>query len=58
MFNQTLHRDGKHIFCYGLQTFSSEQTLERHVNNCQKINGKQMIKIIKKDETVKFKNST
>ena len=43
MYNQTLHRDRKHFCRYCLQSFTTEQILERNI-----ING----------ETVKFKNYT
>ena len=58
IFNQTLQGDRKHIFCYCFQSFSTAQTLKRHVNICFEINGKQTIKMAKKDETVKLKNYT
>ena len=38
--------------------FSTAKILERHVGDCFEINDKQMIKMAKKDETVKFKNYT
>ena len=55
MYNQTLHHTRKH-FCYCLLSFSIENILERHSNDCLKINGKQTINMTKKGETVKFKN--
>ena len=36
--------------------FCTEEILERHIQDCFKINGKQRIIISKKDEYVKFKN--
>ena len=54
MNNQTLHRDRKHFCRYCLQSFSTAQILERHVSNCFDINIKQMIKMAKTGETVKF----
>ena len=52
--NQTLHR-----FChYFLQSFSTEKILERHVNHCLEVNGKQMKKMDKRCESIKFKNYT
>ena len=46
----------KHFCCYCLQPFSREETLNCHVKDYFKINGKQMIKIPEKGEYVKFKN--
>ena len=55
MYNQTLHRDRKHFCRYCLQSFTTEQILERDIiNDCFEINGKQMIKMAKK---VKLLNS-
>ena len=55
MYNQTLHRDRKHFCRYCLQSFTTEQILERNIiNDCFEINGKQMIKMAKK---VKLLNS-
>ena len=45
---KTLHYDRKHFCCSCLQSCSTAQILERHVNDCFEINGKQMIKIAKK----------
>ena len=56
MYNQTLHHDRKHFGCYCLQSFSAAQLLEEHVNDCFEFNSKQMIKMTKEGETVKFKN--
>ena len=47
------------IFChYWLQSFSTVQILERHVNDCFEINVKQIIKMAKNGKTFKFKNHT
>ena len=55
MYNQMLHRDRKHFCRYCLQSFTTEQILERDIiNDCFEINGKQMIKMAKK---VKLLNS-
>ena len=43
---------------YCLQSFSTAQVLERSVNGCFKTNYRQMIKITKKGQAVKFKNYT
>ena len=48
----------KYICCYCLQSFTTAQILGRHVNDCFDINEKQMIKMVKKSESVKFKNYT
>ena len=39
-----------------MQSFTNVQILEKHVNDYFEINGKQMIKVTKKGEAVKFKN--
>ena len=54
MYNQTSHRDKKYICCYCLQSFSAVQVLEKHVNDCFKINSRKTFKITKK---VKLLNS-
>ena len=41
-----------------MQSFRAAQILNRHVSDYFKINGKQMIKMTKKVEAVKFKNYT
>ena len=48
MFNHTLHRERKHSCCYYLQTYNTVEILKSHVNDCFKINGKKMIKMLKK----------
>ena len=53
--NNTLQRGRKH-FCYCLQAFSTEEILKSYVKDCFKINGQQMIKMLKKGEYVPFKN--
>ena len=55
MHKQTLHHDWKRFCNYGLQTLL---LCKRHINDCFENFGKQMIKMDKKDETVKFKNYT
>ena len=55
IYNQTLHGDRKHFFHYCLQSYSTVQILDRHVNDCFEINCKQMIKMDKKGESVKCK---
>ena len=56
MYNQTLHRDKKHFHRSFLQSFRTAQILDRHVDDFLKSNGKQMIKMAKKNEIIKFKN--
>ena len=48
LYDHTLHRRRKHICCYCLQAFCTEEILKSHVNECFKINGKQMIQLPKK----------
>ena len=52
MYNNTLQRGRKH-FC---QAFSTEEILKCYVKDCFKMNGQQMIKMLKNDEYVRFKN--
>ena len=56
MYNKTLHHGRKRFFRYCLKYFSSAEILQRHANYQFKMNDKQMIKMPKKCETVKFKN--
>ena len=56
MYNQTLHRDRKHFHRSFLQSFRTAQIFDQHVDNIFKSNGKQMIKMAKKEEIIKFKN--
>ena len=48
MYDHLLQGGRENIFCYCLQAFSRPEILKSHVNDCFKINGKQMIKIPKK----------
>lgn len=48
MYNQTLYCDRKHIFHYRFQSFSTAQTLQRHVDYCFEINGKKTINMLKR----------
>ena len=54
--DHSLHCSRKHFCRYCLHAFITEEILKRHIKNCFKINGKQTIKMPKKDEYVKFKN--
>ena len=47
MYDHTLHR-GRKKFCRYLHAFSTEEILKRHINDCFKINGKQIIIMPKK----------
>ena len=53
--NQTLHRNRKYFYLYCLQSFSTEQILEKRVNDCFEINDKQIIKIVKKVKLLNLK---
>ena len=55
MFNQTLQRDRKHFCRYCLQSFSTAQILNRHVNDCFEINGKQIVKKVNKVKPLNLK---
>ena len=55
-FDHSLHRGRKHFCCYCLHVFIREEILEHHTKGCFKINDKQMIKMPKNGEYVKFKN--
>ena len=56
MFNQTKHKERKHLCMHCLQCFSSEQVLTNHKEICIQINGEQDIKITEKGSKVKFTN--
>ena len=55
IYDHTLHRGEKHFSRYFLQDFRIVKILKGHVNDCFKINGKQMIKMLEKGEYVRFK---
>ena len=48
MYDYSLHLEKKHFCWYCLHVFITEEILKRHIKNCFKINGKQMIKMPKK----------
>ena len=54
-YDHTLHPGRKNFCHYCLQDFSTEVILKCHGNECFKINGKQIIKMSKKGEYVRFK---
>ena len=56
MYDYMLHLGRKHFCCYCLQGFRKAKALKRHIKDSFKINGKQRIKMPKKDEYVRFKN--
>ena len=56
IYYHALYRGRKHFCRYFLQDFSKAEILKSHVNDCFKINGKQMIKMPKIGEYVRFKN--
>ena len=56
MYDHLLHLGRKYFCRYCLHAFITEEILKKHIKNCFKINGKQMIKMPKKGEYVKFKN--
>ena len=57
MYNQSKHKERKHLCMYCLQCFSSERILANHVNNCLTINGAQAINMPKQGENMlKFNN--
>ena len=43
MYDQSLHRRGKHFCRYCLHAFITKEMLKCHVKDCFKINGKQTI---------------
>ena len=55
IYNQILHYDKKPFCYYCLQSFTTTHILERHGNNCFKINGKQIIKIAKNVKLLNLK---
>ena len=54
MLSYTHHT--KHICCYCSQAFCTGEILKSHVNDCIKVNGKQMIKMPKNGEYVRSRN--
>ena len=56
MYDHALNRGRKQICRYCSQDFSKVEILKSHINDCFKINGKQMFKIPKRSENVRFKN--
>ena len=56
MYDYILHRKRRHFCCYYLEAFSAAEMLKNHVNDYFKISGKEMIKMSKKGDYVRFKN--
>lgn len=56
IYKQTSYQDRKRFYFYFLQSFSTAWILERYVNGFFEPNIKQMIKVAKKVQIVKFKN--
>lgn len=54
MYNQTLYQHRKHFCMYCLQTFSSEDVLTKHQQNCIIINSVQGVTIPEEAETLQF----
>ena len=58
IYNQTLHCDRKYFCRYCFQLFTTTQILQRNINDWLENSCEQMVKMVKKVETVKFKNYT
>ena len=56
MYDHSLRPERKQFCRYCLRTLNKEEILKRHIKDCFKINGKQIIIIPKKGKYVKFKN--
>ena len=56
MYDYTLHLGRKNFCLYYLQAFRTAETLKCHIKDCVEFNDKQMIKMPKKYEYVRFKN--
>ena len=56
MYGPSLNRGRSHFCCYCLHVFSTAKILKRHANDYLNINDKQMIKLPKKGEYVRFQN--
>ena len=57
MYNRSLHCGKKHFCGYCLETFSTEEIVKSDVNDCFKINGKQLIQMLKEGQYIKLKNN-
>ena len=56
MYDHWLHCGRKHFCHYSLQAFSATEIVKSHVNDCSKINGKQMIMMPSKCVHIRLKN--
>ena len=56
MYDHTLHNVRKFFFRYCLYAFTKKEMLKRHIKDCFKINGKQIIIMPKKGEYVGIEN--
>ena len=56
MYDHTLHRGRKHFYRCCSQASRTAKKLKCHIKDRFKINGKQIIKLPKKVEYIKFKN--
>ena len=56
MYDHTLHRGKKHFCRYCLQALSTEKILKFYIKDYFKINGKERVKMPKKDEYIRFRN--
>ena len=50
MYDYKLRHGRKHFCHYRLQAFNTKEILKRHIKDCFKVNGKQMIKMPQKGE--------
>ena len=57
MYHHILHHGRKHLCSYCLQAFRTVEKLKCHIKDCFQINGKKTIKMPKKTEYMKLKNS-
>ena len=55
-YNVTKHNEKKYFCMYCINSFSSEDVLNRHEEECKKFNGSQAVEMPKSGEVVKFTN--
>lgn len=57
MFNKSEHKCKKHFCMYCLQSFTTEEILTKHINNCMVINGVQAVEMPTEENNIlKFEN--
>ena len=56
MYDHAFYCRRKHFYRYCLQAFSTPELLKSYIDDCLKINGKQMIKMLKSHEYVIVEN--